>query len=291
LLWVGGNSVVLDISSEELRGRNSGIYQMWFLIGVAIASLMGGLLTDIFGFRPGQWISVVLIGLTALIWFFFFPETGREKAAAGEDAVSAPKQPLPWRVMLATSMTVFCSRLISWGILAATAILWLANLFGEGGEVLGVFIPIATMTGLYVALSKLTGIGSARLAGVVSDRLGRRWPVIGVAMGLGGVGLWLMSGDLLGLVLLGIFLVPLADSSTETLIPAIAGDRVPPSSRGRALGLINVAGDFGATIGPFLALGLLNGGWLSLAWIYRFAGVLLISVSLFAFLRTRKADL
>jgi len=30
LLWVGGNSVVLDVSTEENRGRNSGIYQMWF---------------------------------------------------------------------------------------------------------------------------------------------------------------------------------------------------------------------------------------------------------------------
>ena len=75
LLWVGGNSVVLDVSTEENRGRNSGIYQMWFFIGVATASFVGAMLTDTFGFRNGQWISVLVIAVTAMIWFFFLPET------------------------------------------------------------------------------------------------------------------------------------------------------------------------------------------------------------------------
>ena len=92
-----------------------------------------------------------------------------------------------------------------------------------------------------------------------------------------------MSGDIRSLALIGAFLVPLAGSSTETLIPAIAGDRVPAMARSRALGLINTAGDLGGTIGPFAALGLINAGWLSLAWIYRIGGVLFGLVALVAF--------
>jgi MFS family permease len=276
LLWVGGNSVVLDISSEEQRGRNSGIYQMWFLIGVALASLSGTLLTDLFGFRRGQWISVVLIGLSALAWLLFLPETRRSKGDdARQDAGETADLPtLPWRVLLGTSATVFCSRLVTWGVLAATSILWLAQLFADGWHMFGLFVPIATLTGLYIALSKLTGIASARMAGAFSDRWGRRWPVIGLAMGLGGLGLWLMSGEVLWLALMGTLLVPLADGSTETLVPAIAGDRVPSRARSRALGLINTAGDFGATIGPFFALGLLNSGGISLGAIYKIAAIL-----------------
>jgi MFS family permease len=282
LLWVGGNSVVLDISSEEQRGRNSGIYQMWFLIGVASASFSGTLLTDLFGFRRGQWISVALIGSAALAWLFLLPETRRDKADEAEQdlSVSTDSLPLPWRDLLATSLTVFCSRLVTWGVLAATAILWLADLFAEGWKIFGLFVPIATLTGIYIALSKVTGIASARLAGAFSDRWGRRWPVIGLAMGLGGLGLWLMSGKVLWLALIGIFLVPLADGSTETLVPAIAGDRVPLRARSRALGWINTAGDFGATIGPFIALGLLNAGEISLGEIYRIAGMLFGMVGL-----------
>ena len=81
------------------------------------------------------------------------------------------------------------------------------------------------------------------------------------------------SVDISHLALIGAFLVPLAGSSTETLIPAIAGDRVPRNLRSSSLGVINTAGDLGATIGPFAALGALNMGWLSLGGIYRIGGV------------------
>jgi len=285
LLWVGGNSVVLDVSTEENRGQNSGIYQMWFFIGVATSSFFGALLTDLFGFRVGQWISVVVIALTALAWFMFLPETRREKGPAGgpskEIDLSSPEK-LPWRVLAKTSFTVFIARFMAWGVLAATGILWLSDLFGSGASFMEIFIPIATLTGLYSALVNLTSIASTPLAGSISDRLGRRWPVIGIAMILGGLGLWLMSGEILSLALMGAFLVPLAGSSTETLIPAITGDRVPENLHSRALGLINTAGDLGATIGPFAALGVLNADLISLGGIYKIGGILLGVVAVLA---------
>jgi len=171
---------------------------------------------------------------------------------------------------------------MAWGVLAATAILWLSDMFGDGVQIATLFIPIATLTGLYTALSNLISIGSTPLAGSVSDRIGRRWPVIGLAMILGGLSLWLMSGEIRSLALIGAFLVPLAGSSTETLIPAIVGDRVPKNLRSRALGMINTAGDLGATISPFAALGALNSGWLSLGGIYKIGSVLFGVVAVLA---------
>ena len=285
LLWVGGNSVVLDVSTEENRGHNSGIYQMWFFIGIATTSFFGAVLTDMAGFRNGQWISVAVIAATALVWFFFLPET-RINDTTSQDTVKEADKPakmkLPWKVIAATSFTVFVARFLAWGVLAATAILWLSELFGDGMQIAALFIPIATLTGLYTALSNLTSIGSTPLAGSVSDKFGRRWPIIGFAMILGGIGLWLMGGEIRGLALFGAFLVPIAGSSAETLIPAIAGDRVPKKLRSRALGLINTAGDLGATIGPFAALGALNLGWLSLGGIYRISAVFFGVVAILA---------
>ena len=74
-LWVGANAVVLDISTDLNRGRYSGRYQMWFFIGIASASFLGGFFTDLLGFRGGLWLSAALIGGAALLWFFFLPET------------------------------------------------------------------------------------------------------------------------------------------------------------------------------------------------------------------------
>ena len=286
LLWVGGNTVVLDVSDEENRGQNSGRYQMWFFIGVASSSFLGALLTDMFGFRVGQWISVVVIAATALVWLFFLPET-RPDDVKVKDRIDEndklARMKLPWKVIAATSFTIFVARFLAWGVLAATAILWLSDLFGDGMRIPSLFIPIATLTGLFTALSNLTSVGSTRLAGSISDRLGRRWPVIGLSMILGGIGLWLMSGEIRGLALIGGFLVPIAGSSSETMIPPIAGDRVPKQLRSRALGLINTAGDLGAMIGPFAALGVLNSGWLPLSGIYQVGGILFGVVALLAF--------
>jgi MFS family permease len=285
LLWVGGNSVVLDVSTEDNRGQHSGIFQMWFFIGVATSSLFGAMLTDMFGFRIGQWISVVVIGMTALTWLFFLPETRKGKGVPSDPGkqILATTERLPWGVIATTSFTIFIARFMAWGVLAATGILWLSGFFGEGVTILTIFVPIATLTGLYSALANLTSIASTPLAGSVSDRLDRRWPVIAAAMILGCLGLWLMSGDNISFALIGALVVPIAGSSTETLIPAITGDRVPEKLRSRALGLINTAGDLGAMIGPFAALGALNIGWLSLSEIYKLGGVFFGAVAMLAF--------
>jgi MFS family permease len=258
---------------------------MWFFIGVATSSLFGAMLTDAFGFRVGQWISVAVIAVTALSWFLFLPETRKAKEAPadpGQQIQAKSREKLPWRVIATTSFTSFIARFMSWGILAATGIIWLSNIFGDGASIMNVFIPIATLTGLYSALSNLTSIASTPLAGTLSDRFGRRWPVIAISMILGGLGLWLMSGEIMGLALIGALFVPIAGSSTETLIPAITGDRVPKGLRSRALGLINTAGDLGAMIGPFAALGAINSGLLKLDSIYRIGGLLFVVVAVMA---------
>lgn len=288
LLWVGGNSMVLDVSTEENRGRNSGIYQMWFFIGVASTAFIGAMLIDAFGFRAGQWISVAVLSAAALTWLFFLPETRGMQVASQKTTTAISKsaaERLPWRVLGAVSFTIFISRFMAWGVLAASAILWLSNIFGEGTQFFTLFIPIASLTGLYTALSNLVSIGNAKIIGPVSDKSGRRWPIIGIALIFGGLGLWFMSGDIRTLALIGAFLMPLAGSSTETLVPAIIGDRVPEDLRSRALGLINTAGDLGATIGPFAALGALNSGWLTLGEIYRIGSGLFGILALLAFFR------
>ncbi len=284
-LWIGGNAVVLDISQEADRGKLSGRYQMWFFVGIASSSLLGGLMTDLFGFRNSQWISAALIGLAALLWLFLFPETRR----AGQDSIpekssKSKAAPIPWGTVLAASLPTFFARFISWGVLAATAILWLSGLIGEGLSWGNIYIPIATLTGIYTALSMLTSIGSAPASGFFSDRMGRRWPVLALATFLGGIGLWLMSMKSIPtfIPLLGALIVPVVGGGVETLVPAIIGDRIREKSRGRALGITNIFGDLGATVGPPFALGLLNLGWLTLGEIYQIGALLLVGVGLFA---------
>jgi MFS family permease len=290
MLWIGGTAVVLDISNDENRGRFSGRYQMWFFVGVAFSSFTGGLLTDLLGFRGAMWLTSGVIGAAALLWLLAFPETRRnldDQTAPPSKAAANPH--FPWKVIFQAGLPIFVARFISWGVLAATMILWLSGFIGEGVQLWGTALPLATVTGGVNALTMLFSMGIAPTAGWVSDQLGKRWRVLAVGLLIGAIGIWLMSGRLVGWALLGAFLAQIIGGSAETLVPAITGDRVDKAARGRALGMINTFGDLGAMLGPPAALGLLNAEILTLFQIYRLCAAALILIAGFAWLQ-RKRD-
>ena len=51
LINVGGYTMILDRSSRADRGRMTGFYQMFYLLGLTLSPLVGGALTDALGFQ------------------------------------------------------------------------------------------------------------------------------------------------------------------------------------------------------------------------------------------------
>ncbi len=289
MLWIVGNAVVLDISTYENRGKYRGQYQMWFSIGIGIASFVGGLLTDLLGFRGAMGLTTGVIAATTLLWFFLLPETRKdheppiERKQPQKDRVKTP-----WGLVLSMAVPVFVSRFISWGILASTSILWLSTFIGDGMQMANLYIPLATMTGAFTAFTMLTNIGSAPLVGFLSDKMGRRWPILGVSALIGTVGIWLMSSNWLSLALIGALLAQLTNGSTETLIPAIAGDRINKAVQGRSLGIIYTFGDMGSMLGPPIALGLINSGRFTIQSIYQYSSLLFFGIAVFSLLQMKR---
>jgi MFS family permease len=291
-LWIGGNTMVLDIASDENRGRFNGQYQMWFFVGVALSSFLGGLFTDLFGFRGGLWLSTGLTGLAALMWFCCLPETRLPAQASQRQGTHNPAMPFPWGTTLAASVPLFGVRFVFAGVLAATTILWLEGLVGERLNFLNMAtLPLATLTGAFVAVQATISILSAPSAGYLSDRLGRRWPVVVLGLLMGAVGVWLMSRKVPAQALAGALIAAVTGGSVQSLVPAIVGDKVDEWQRGRALGVIYIAGDLGSTLGPPIALGLLNSGITSLGSVYRGCAILFVVVVLFAGIQWRREQM
>ena len=289
MLWITGNAVVLDISTDENRGKNSGQYQMWFAVGIASSSFIGGLLTDLLGFRGALWLTSGIIGATTLLWFFLLPETRKDRKASTETKQTKnATDKMPWKLVLLMSVPVFISRFISWGILASTSILWLSTFIGDGLQLPNMYIPLATLTGAFTAFTMLSKISSAPLAGFLSDKIQRRWPILGASALLGAIGILLMSSTWLSLAMVGAVLAQITSGSTETLIPAIAGDRIDKTAHGRVLGIVYSFGDLGAMLGPPIALGLLNGGQISIQAIYQFSALLFFGMAVFSQLQSKK---
>jgi len=271
-IWIGGNTIVLDIANDENRGRLSGRYQMWFFAGIGASALLGGLFTDVFGFHGGLLISAGLTGMALLMWILYLPETKPYRINQQRQSQPKSSHRFPWKTAILTSIPVFVVRFGLAGIIASTTILWLESFLDDGVTFEGGFIPIATFTGAFVAVRTLTGMISAPAAGTLSDRLNRRWLIISMLLAIGSFGFWLMSSVAMTTAFLGALLASLPGGGVQTLAPATAGDTVRPEVEGRVISAIYTIGDIGSALGPPLALWIV--GVMGLTSLYRGCAVL-----------------
>lgn len=271
-IWIGGNTIVLDIANDENRGRLSGRYQMWFFAGIGASALLGGLFTDVFGFHGGLLISSALTGMALLMWILYLPETKPYRINQQRQSQPKSSHRFPWKTAILTSIPVFVVRFGLAGIIASTTILWLESFLDDGVTFEGGFIPIATFTGAFVAVRTLTGMISAPAAGTLSDRLNRRWLIMAMLLAIGSFGFWLMSSVAMTTAFLGALLASLPGGGVQTLAPATAGDTVRPEVEGRVISVIYTIGDIGSALGPPLALWIV--GVMGLTSLYRGCAVL-----------------
>lgn len=282
-LWIGGTTVVLDVTDEQNRGRLSGQFQMWFFLGIGLSAFLGGLFTDVFGFRDGLWLSALLNGMAVFMWILFLPETRTVQDAISKQTDTSIDKPFPWRTTFFAAIPALTMRFVLAGVMASTTILWLTSLFGEQLVLSKVVIPIATLTGSFVALRAAISMVGGPLAGLFSDRLGQRWLVITGIIALCAGGMWFMGGTATYPALLGALIASTSGGGVQALIPAIIGDKIDQSQYGRSFGAIYAVGDIGSALGPPLALWLM--GLLSINAVYRLCAGLLLVVACFALWR------
>lgn len=144
-----------------------------------------------------------------------------------------------------------------------------------------------SLAGFAPALFLLTGAATALPAGRAMDRYGRR-PVLlaGFAAGLAGSLLAALGAaeGLLPVVLAGLALIG-SSSATVMLSRVAAADMVPPERRPRTIALVLFGAVFGALLGPFIFIPLLQssegGGALAAAWVgaagFMLAGLAVVS--------------
>lgn len=89
LINVGGFTMALDMAGDHDRGRVIGLYQLSYLLGLSFSPVLGGLLTDVLGFRPALLVCAAITGAGLLLAFFTLPET--RPARAGDPALPAAR--------------------------------------------------------------------------------------------------------------------------------------------------------------------------------------------------------
>jgi len=260
-IWVGGNTIVLDIVDDENRGRWIGIYQLSFFLGASGGAMLGGVLTDLLGFHQTMLVSAALTLTGAIVALIFLPETRSSKQDPA-DETAYPQRPLASNTsqkaeIFSITALFSANRLAMAGILMSTLGIFLKNQIGEQLQVAGHSFGVATLTGLGLGLSTLIAMVSAPLIGGVSDRVGNRWRVAAGGLVPGVVGFGLMALGLPLTILAGIPLIAISSGSNQGLSTALSGDLGNSSIQSRRLGFLFTFGDFASAIGPPMAYALI----------------------------------
>ncbi|MGQ0600756.1 MAG: MFS transporter [Anaerolineales bacterium] len=250
-IWVGGTTILLDVTTDADRGRWTGLYQLAFYGGATLGSVAGGILTDTVGYHFAVTAAACITLLGALIALLGLPETrhAREEGARMKDEPrsfplsSFNLHPSLWPPILLYS----ANRFVLAGVISTTLGLWLQQRWGSTA------VAIATLTGTLLGISTVISMVAAPLAGRWSDRMANRWRSVVWGLLPGIVGFGLLAAGAPMAILLGVPLVAAAGGSSQSLATTLLGDTATPEARGRAIGWMHTAGDFASAIAPLIA--------------------------------------
>jgi len=265
-IWVGGATVILDVTTAQDRGRWTGLYQTWFFLGAALCALAGGLLTDRLGYGATMWVGAAVTALGGLIALILLPETRSIRPDLDGPSPLLEAGPRPALranrgLWVAVSLQGI-NRFVTAGVLTATMGLLVQDRLRSASLIFGV----ATLTGVLMAGRALLGTVAAPLAGTMSDWLGSRWRVAAWGLAIGVISMALVAWGAPTAILIGISLGAVTGGSVQALVTALTGDLASQAQRGRAIGLLHTAGDLGSAIGPPAAYVLIP--WIGLRGVY-----------------------
>ena len=280
LINVGGYTMVLEWSTSADRGRMTGFYQVAYMVGLSISPILGGALTDAMGFRTAVRICAAVSALGLAVAYAALPEIpppagGPRGSRPSLQALASMLRQIDRGILVAgyIYLVVF---FVSNGVLMSTISLYLGQRWGTEFSLGGVVIGVSSLAGVMLALRASLGILGGPVAGILSDRLANRWPVVRVAIlvGMTGFAALALAGGVWA-VPVGVALVSLGAGALIAVLAAVVGDQAAGGRSGTAMGGVATAGDIGSAAGPLFAYALAS--TVGLRWVYLFCAVALTS--------------
>ncbi len=248
-VFIGAFTTVTSVTTQENRGRWLGYMRGGQSLGFPTGLVVGGVVSDVVSFEAAFLLAGVLAGLAGVIGYRVLPDVrpetgGRTRLRDIPGMVRREPRVLPIGVGNTTIRFVFG------GVLLATV----AKYAEATGATLST-LEATGISGVVLAVGVLSASGSTLLAGRISDRLSNRALLLFPTFGAMAVGLLVLASlPTLAGMFLGTALVGFGSGGSGPTLLAILGDITPGDEVGRMGGVYNILGDAGLTLGPLLAV-------------------------------------
>lgn len=288
LLIVGAQAAVLGLSSYEDRGRRTATVRIALSMGMPGGLVLGGVIADAVSDDAAFWVgaALTLIGAAIALWQVpaahrrpaHPPDAAREGLVARLRAVVAlPEFPVLAAAWSYNALIFLCVQ----GVLLATVVVLVhdrsVQLFGMGDQGTAGLVMAVLM-----ACSSLMALALGR--GV--DRLPLRSAVVLPSLSVLAVGFVVLAlAHTIATTLVGTLLVGASFNGITLPMLTLLGDVTQPDQYGRAVGIYQVFGDIGGSLGPIVGLesgahfgleatylglaALIAAGCLTAIWVYR----------------------
>ena len=289
-LRVGGLGTVLEHATNRDRGLLMGFFLGISRLGSLVAVALGGVLTDVIGYRPTLLLFAALSALAAAI---SGPSSERRASHAKDEPhtsmIQTPSGPQDRsgsfttsildntdrrRRLLAVNIGGFSNGFVTSGLVTSTLGLLLKTHYGNRITVGSLAVGIASLTGLLLSARWAIDFGLGPYLGHLSDRLGRH-RVILAAFLIGTLALVVFASVAAFIPLsLAAIVIFISSTALSASLDASLGDLAPAGEQARTIGRYATFTDLGSACGPLLGYAL--GVWLGLVPMYLLGGCLLL---------------
>lgn len=277
LYFMSNMALLMDILPQSTRGKALGVFQGIEFIGSFIGAPVGAFLAVYLSYTQVFYFTFAF----TLISFFLAMKSKNMKGLEVQEHKSR------------LTMKQITGSLRDWGIIIVCLICTSRMLVMQGIHQTVLQLYLNQQVGLtvggigwVVSAFVLGQVIALPTAGNTSDRFGRK-PVlmVGFSIRLAGVILFMLSGNLLVLLLSGL-VSGIGEGLTMTTLLALLTDIAPPVARGGAVGLFRTFMDVGGFLGPILFM-IIYDSYSPITPFYAAAGLCVLNILLTFFARTK----
>ncbi len=245
-LWgISRHAYITDAITPAQRGRSLSIFGGINRGGTLVAPFFGGLIGQAFGLRSSLLVAGIMGLLTAVLAFYFVPETGRTGQTATGDhklrwAIVGQLLRTHWRDLSAAGTAQIFAQLIRAGRQL------LIPLYG-----ISLGLDIATTSSI-ISLSAILDVAMFIPAGLMMDRFGRKVAAV-PSFAIMAIGMIVVAAafDFRSL-LIGAMVIGFGNGLGSGTMMTLGADLAPPSAVGEFLGFWRLIGDTGSSGGPLI---------------------------------------